>query len=39
MLAGRMAQKTDLLSVAATPFTEQEMNTQAEPAAQRELVV
>jgi hypothetical protein len=39
MFVGRMAQKSDLFSVAAAPFTEQEMNTQAEPAAQRELVV
>jgi len=39
MLVGRFAQKNDLLSVAATPFTEQEMKPQAEPLAKWELAV
>ena len=39
MLVGRVAQKSDLLSVAATPFTEHEMKPQAEPLAKRELAV
>src|SRR5207245_7727501 len=39
MLVGRVAQKSDLLSVTATPFTEQEMNTQAKPLAQRKFAV
>src|SRR2546427_1132345 len=39
MLVRRVAQKSDLLPVTATPFTEQEMNAQAESLAPRELVV
>ena len=39
MLVGRIPQKSDLLPITAAPFTEQEMNTQAESLAQRELVV
>ena len=39
MLVGSVAQKSDLLSVAATPFTEQEMKPQSEALAKRELAV
>ena len=39
MLVGRIPQKSDLLPITAAPFTEQEMNTQAEPLAPRELAV
>jgi len=39
MLVGRVAQKSDLLSVTATPFTEQEMNTQAKSLAQGKFAV
>ncbi len=39
MLVRRVAQKLDLFPVTATPFTEQEMNTQAEPLAQRKFAV
>jgi len=39
MLVGRRAQKSDLLHIAAAPFTKHEMNTQAESLAQRELAV
>ena len=38
MLVGRIPQKSDLLPITAAPFTEHEMNTQAEPLTQRELV-
>ena len=39
MLVDRVAQKSDLLPVTTTPFTEQEMNSQAKPLAKRELAV
>ena len=39
MLVGRIPQKSDLLPIAAAPFTEHEMNTQAEPLTPRELAV
>jgi hypothetical protein len=39
MLVGHIPQKSDLLPITTAPFTEQEMNTKAEPLAQRELAV
>ena len=39
MLVGRISQKSDLLPITAAPFTEQEINRQAKPLAQRELPV
>jgi len=39
MLLGRIAQKSDLLPVTATPFTEQEMNSKAESLTQRKFAV